>query len=261
MAKKISDLGLAAAIKGDELLELVQAGVNVKALAGALLSPGYIDGLKMVYGSGNALTVRSGAAFIQGLGRVLFSPADIAITGMTLAASTWYHVYLFLNGSVPAVEVVTTTPAVAYSGTARAKTGDTSRRYLGSLLTDGSGNVWNFFHDGLYVRWLQSIGIDGFRPLASGTAIATTNVSLAAWIPSICQLAYLRLTNTSTDQTFKIDIPNRVGSNYGIFSVDKGQAVYAEVPTDASQTVSYKFNGAPTAGGAYIDVFGYRLER
>lgn len=46
-----------------------------------------------------------------------------------------------------------------------------------------------------------------------------------------------------------------------MFSVDGGQTTYAEVPTDAQQNVSYAYSKAPAGGAAFIDVFGYLLER
>jgi hypothetical protein len=105
---------------------------------------GYIDGLQMQWVSGTALTVSSGAAYIEGSAAVLNAPSAIPKTSLSLTASTWYHVYLYDNAGTPAVELVTTAPAAAYNGTARSKTGDTSRRYLGSVKTDSSGSIFNF---------------------------------------------------------------------------------------------------------------------
>ena len=95
----------------------------------------------MQWVSATAITVTSGSAFVPSLNKCLPVPNAIALTGLVLAASTFYHVYLYSNAGVPAIEVVTTAPASPYNGTARAKTGDTSRRYVGSVLTDASGNI------------------------------------------------------------------------------------------------------------------------
>jgi len=260
MGKKISELPAAAGFDGTELLELVQAGANVKGLLGALLPPGYRDGLKLQWVSGNALTVNSGAAYIPSLGRVLRVPNAIAKTGLVLAVSTWYHVYLWLNGSNPDIEILPAAPSAVYNGVARTKSGDISRRYLGSVLTDGNGALWQFAHDGRYVRWLCYVGAVGFRPLSMGAATSPTNVSLAAWIPPTSTQAYLRLTNGATKGMVLYDVPNRAGQ-YGMFSVDAGQTCYAEVPTDAQQNVSYTYVNAPTGAAAFVDVFGYLLER
>lgn len=108
----------------------------------ALIPPGYIDGLKMVWVSGTALTVTTGSAYIPSLGKVLRATSDIAKTGLSLTASTWYHAYLFSNAGTPDIELSTTAPAAPYNGTARTKTGDTSRRYVGSVLTDSSSNLY-----------------------------------------------------------------------------------------------------------------------
>ena len=103
--------------------------------------PGYIDGLQMQWVSATAVTVSSGRAYIPSLGYYLDAPNAIALTGLVLTASTWHHLYLYDNAGTPAVECVTTAPAAPYSGTARAKTGDTSRRYIGSVLTDASAAI------------------------------------------------------------------------------------------------------------------------
>lgn len=107
-----------------------------------LIPPGYIDGLKTTLVSGTALTITSGAAYIPSLNKVLYIPTDISKSGLTLAASTLYHIYLYVNAGTPDIELVTTTPSTPYNGIARTKTGDSSRRYVGSVLTDASSNLY-----------------------------------------------------------------------------------------------------------------------
>ncbi|MFP3435921.1 hypothetical protein SB781_39850, partial [Paraburkholderia sp. SIMBA_061] len=67
-----------------------------------------------------------------------------------------YHVYLFLDGTTPDVELSTTSPAAPYWGTARTKAGDTSRRYIGSFRTGSTGAVVQFQHqsDANIITWL-----------------------------------------------------------------------------------------------------------
>jgi hypothetical protein len=263
MAKKISDLAAAAAIKGDELLELVQSGTNVKVLAGGLLTPGYIDGLKMVYVSGNALTARSGAAFIPGLGRVLFSPADITLTGVALSASTWYHAYLYLNGAVPALELVTTAPAAPYSGTARVKTGDTSRRYIGSAKTNAAAAIIKFFHYARTgtVKYLQDINTAPLSLLAGGSALTDTPVSAAAVVPVTSTIMYGFAENGSTAAVAYLSNPD-VGApaNTNILEFLRAKAVcYGEFALSSDQRFSYMLNGADT--GLTVWCNGYVYER
>jgi len=261
MAKKISDLGTAAAIKGDELLELVQAGVNVKALAGALLPPGHIDGLKMLYASANALTVKSGAAFIQSLGRTVFAPADIALTGLTLAASTWYHLYLYLNGAVPAVEVVTTAPAAAFNGTARSKTGDASRRYVGSVLTDASAAIVPFVHLPAVAQVMYKSPLPSLRVLSAGAAITPTLVQCSAFVPTTALAITARFLNqgASGATLYVAGGDVTVSTSAGAVAIASGGTAFGPCPVDASQQLAY-VNQA-TGGVSYIDITGYFYER
>ncbi len=129
MALKISQLAPVATgtLDGSEPIELGIAG-DKSAPNGAFLPPGYIKGLKLTWVSGTALTVTSGAAYIPSLGRVIRLGANAAKAGLALAASTWYHVYLYLNAGVPDIEIVIAAPAAAYNGTARTKTGSLSSR-------------------------------------------------------------------------------------------------------------------------------------
>jgi hypothetical protein len=110
-------------------------------------SKGFIEGLRLVYVGRNALTVEAGSAYVPSLGKVLDVPTDIALTGMTFTATTWYHVYLYdSGGGVGAIEYSNTGP-VRYFGKSYNKTGDTSRRYLGSVLTGSGSGMFKFYHD------------------------------------------------------------------------------------------------------------------
>jgi hypothetical protein len=265
MAKKISDLAAAAAIKGDELLELVQGGTNVRALAGALLPQHFIDGFKLVYVGPKALTVKGGAAFTPGPGRALFSPADIALTGLTLVASTWHHVYVYLNGAAPAAEVVTTGPAAAYSGTARAKTGDTSRRYLGSVLTDASGNLYAFSMNDGVVSWKVSIAAAPFLVIGPGASVTVANVSCLSAVPVTATHAVLILANTSSNAADAAmgtsDMAGGLSISTYMQYIGKGVQTTHAAPLDGVQSFNYVMTAAPGGGGFWARVAGYVYER
>lgn len=107
---------------------------------------GYIDGFQLEYSGRTALSVKVGAAYIPSLGRVVEMTTEKNFTGIAGAGSSFYHVYLFENGGVADVELSLTVP-VKYFGKAYNKTGATTHRYLGSFLTNGSGQLWAFRHD------------------------------------------------------------------------------------------------------------------
>lgn len=261
MAKKISDLAAAAALDGTELSETVQAGVNVKVPLGSITPPGYIDGLKMQWVSANALTVTSGAAYIPSLGRVLRVPASIAKAGLALAASTWYHVYLWLNGANADVEIVTAVPAAPYVGTARAKTGDTSRRYVGSILTDASSQIIPFAMNGMRISYVPPAGATGtvpYRILSAGAATSVTAVAGSGIIPITSQLGQLRIQNNGSSAAgvgpgapFSNAITTGPGSNNAPWVLDCASG------TDQS----FVYFNTTSGGSLFIDVTGYIYER
>jgi hypothetical protein len=234
------------------------SAASVAAGAGLWTMAGHVLGLRMEYVGPASVRVSSGSAWIPGLQRAVEVPSALTLSSLSLTPSTWYHLYLYLNGLTPAIEAVTTAPAVPYSGTARAKTGDIARRYIGSFRTNASGQVFNFYCDGATVRWLDNAIAAFFRALANGTATSGTNVSLSNFIPATSTQALIRATNTAPagQPGFGVGPPGAMA-----YPVDAAQSVYAEVPTDGSQNIQYAYGSAPSGGSAYIDVFGWRLER
>lgn len=262
MAKKISDLAAAAALDGTELSETVQGGTNVKFPLGAVTPPGYIDGLKMQWVSATALTVTSGAAYIPSLGRVLRVSASIAKSGLALTASTWYHVYLWLNGTNADVKIVTTAPSAIYVGTARTMSGDPSCRYVGTILTDSGGNIYPFVMSDRDIYYNTSIGNAPFPVVSNGRAVAYTVVSCAGVAPVTAEIAHSFLYNDlATTQTALIS--NSAGPSNGYLAfVASGQGYSADLALDANQAFSYMYQAAPSGStGFTARITGYRFAR
>ncbi|MGC1549082.1 MAG: hypothetical protein WA777_11185 [Rhodanobacter sp.] len=265
MAKKISDLAAATALDGTELLEAVQGGVNVKALLGALVPPGYLDGLQLQWVNGTALTVTSGAAYISSLGRVLRVPNAITKNGIVLTASAWYHVYLLFNGASVDIEVVTTAPAAPYNGVARAKTGDASRRYLGSVRTNASAQITKFYHDPIHdrVMYLTDINDPNLMVLSNGQAAsAFTSVSMATGMPPTARLASIFCENSDTANYVSVNNSESTVPTADILFYVRPvkQPLVAEVITSSNQAIQYRYQGAPS-GGFTIWITGYTYER
>lgn len=225
-------------------------------------SKGHIDGLILNWVSNTALTVTTGEAYVEGSAGVIAVNSNIAKSSLSLSNNTWYHVYLFLNGGSADVEIVTTAPAAAYSGTARSKTGDTSRRYLGSVRTNGSAAMFNFLHIGDRVKYRIDIG-SNMRALSNGTATTITTVSLAAMMPTTARVASLRMANLATNMYFLTGTSDSTGMavGAGILTVGPGADAHAEQPVASDQSMTYHYPSAPSGGGAYIDVEGFIFER
>lgn len=224
----------------------------------AAIPKGYIDGLQLQWVSGTALTVSSGAAYIEASGNIVSAPSAIAKTGLTLTASTWYHVYLFLNAGTPDVEVVTAAPATAYSGTARSKTADTTRRYVGSVLTDAGGSIYQFQMDssGTF-RYLQSSNLAPFRVLANGLSTTRVSVSMSAVVPVTSTCAVFLATNASTSVYANLSNPLSVVAALVGIAPNGDKLMSFQIYT---QQIDYYYTTTPTAG-LYLDVAGFVVER
>lgn len=267
---QIRDLPAKATLDGSELIELQEAaggaGSSKQAPAGAFLPPDYISGLKMVWNSANSLSVTSGAAYISSLGRVVRLGATANLAGLVLTASTWYHLYLYLNAGAPAIECVTTAPAAAYFGTARAKTGDTSRRYVGSVKTDASGNIYKFVQTNSDVMYEENVINAPFNILNNGTATTPTNVDASGIVPLTSSVAYAQFYNSSPNTNCGVANPDcnftlSVGGAVTIFAITPGLTTIARAQLSSAQLFNYQHSVTPSSGGMTIRVIGYTFER
>lgn len=229
----------------------------VTPMSGQPIPAGYIDGLKMEWVSGTQIRFTSGSAYIPSLGRALALTAALT-KSPSLAASTWYHAYLYSNAGTPDVEVTTTAPDTPYNGTARTKTGDTSRRYIGSFRTSSSSAIFSFSVCGSQVNYRTDGGSAPFRVLDNGTSTADVTVSLAAVVPVTSVQAQLFLQNQSTNGFIRISAPGDTTVHFFVPPVFK---YYLNMYTDGNQAVRYGYDVSPSGGGAYIDVFSYVYER
>lgn len=230
---------------------------------------GLIVGLRMSWNSGTSIGISAGAAYVPSLGKVLELPAALTKSGLSLSANTWYHLYLYSNAGTPDVEIVTTAPAAPYWGTARAKTSDTTRRYIGSIRTTTGGAVIQFQHypDGGVVTYL---GTDYSlrNRLAAGTATAATTVALSTIIPPTAETADLFLTNAATvgivvtgNSTQGLPLAGGAGNTYYGYADPMRGTFVPNHPVDSSQAITYRYLSAVTGTGCYIDVNGYRYLR
>lgn len=230
------------------------------------LLQGYIDGLQMQWVSGTAVTVSSGTAYIPGLGTYLQSNAAINLTGLSLTASTWYHLYLYSNAGTPAVECVTTAP-VLYYGTAYQKTGDATRRYIGSIKTSASNGIMNFDHstcdDSVYWKW--NINNDGLFVLNNGAATVNTVFSCASGLPITATRAYPFFDNSAASlaEVSSGDLGAAATTMFYIRQAPTGSSLQIKsfIPI-YNQSLAYQMLGTPAAGtGLECYIAGYQYAR
>lgn len=218
-----------------------------------------MDGMQLIWNSATSVSVGTGSCFAEN-GDFINVTSAIVKSSLSLAINTWYHIYVYLSAGAAAAEVVTTAP-VAWKGTAYSKTGDTSRRYVGSIRSDASGNVYEFIHNpatGIVMYKNVSAAASPFRCLSAGTATTATAVALSAVTPVTSRAAKLRFFNGGTQACYTNE-GNTVSTTLyyaGILAIAIQQHI--DHPVDSSQQVYYLV----TAGGTlYIDVVGYLYYR
>ncbi|WP_256574792.1 hypothetical protein [Pseudomonas sp. B15(2017)] len=217
------------------------------------VSDGYIDGLNPIWNSSNSISVDSGAAFIPGLAKTLKVSAPLTLSGLTLAANTWYYLYLFETTGVATIELVTTAPSAPYFGTARTKTGDSSRRFIAAVRCGASG-LRPFLLSGGALIYTEDASTT--LALSGGTATSATSVSCSSFIPPTTQRCILTLYGPPSGGTLIVGYANTIE----ILSCPAGTRYQADTLCSVVQTVNYRHVTAVT-GGSSIGVRGYGLER
>lgn len=214
----------------------------------------YITGLKISYVSTTSISIGIGAAYVDG--DVLTISSPISVTSIT-AVDDIYHVYLYDNSGTPAIELSTTDPAsAAYFGTARTKNGDTTRRYLGSVLCTSAGGVQRFAHlpNSGYMSY-TNVAVPK-RILSGGTATTKTTVTASGATPPTATAIQILAINTSTNANlFIVDT-----SDVNFLVVPATLRAAATAPLDGVN-IYYKLSTAPSGGSAFVDVLGYYFER
>lgn len=231
--------------------------------ASSLLMSGAILGGGLVWNSSTSVSVLPFAAHIESTGLFLCSSSTLTLSSLSLSSSTKYYIYAYSNSGTPAIELSTTAPASPYSGTACSKTGDTSRRYLGMVLTDGSGNVRPFIHSttsGDYLWRIPTSGGTTFtQVLTNGAATTATAVSCSGVVAPNTKTIKIRLTATTVSSWFSggDDTPT---TSTAYVAVGAGFTYFMPgFPLGASQDIKYINQGA--GGSAQAIIYGFTLER
>lgn len=236
-----------------------------------IFSSDYIVGLRLIWNSATSISIDVGGACIPGSAFYIASNSMVTLSGLSLSANTWYHIYLHdiggAPGGNPGFEIQTTAPQL-YFGVAYQKTSDASRRYLGSLRTDGSGNVLQFQHNPINEA-ITYLGADHAQRnvLTGGKASTTTNVDCSSMVPVTAQFADLVITNTdatvlalSSNSTAGLPLGTGAGKSYIGYHMANSVFHSSRHPVDSAQKINYSYLSTPL-GGLNVDVNGYEFWR
>lgn len=137
------------------------------------------DSGNAVYISIGAFTKSTAGAWASGSG------SNGMGNGLTVAASTWYHVILANNGGTPDIYFDTSA-----SGANRpAGISDTKVRRIGSFLTDGSAHIQTFTQDGDTFYWASLVTDVNVTNLGTTAVLYTLSVPLGVKTRPILRVA------------------------------------------------------------------------
>lgn len=217
----------------------------------------FIRGLDLTV-STTTVTVSAGSAVIPSTGAPLEVSAPVTANIGATTASTWYHVYLYSNNGTPAIEISTTLPT-QYAYPAHTKTGDTSRRYLGSFRVDSAGTVRGLDAiDGvaMYRGDWSTVG----RMLAGGTAQSITAVAIDTVVPVTAQ-TIIHTTDNKASTGISQFLTTSGADGYMSTCFPGGKYINPNTPLRSYPNIYYQYVTAPTGGGLYIDIGGYKYAR
>lgn len=244
-----------------------------------------IYGLNLTYTSASAFGAGPGCAWIEGLnGAPLAASAPANLTGQTGTAANFYNVYEFLSSGVVTLEKViggvagSTNPPVAFAvpaGSARSKTGDTSRRYLGTILYGATDTIRPFRCTDIgggvaEMVYLNDTG--GAAPFAltlgsSGGATSLTAVDISTLVPNngtaleiLVQIAATSVVGTNCNVSYSLDGTGFLAAhaNPTITASTGNGTMWRPINPDTTTAFYYKVNSASAPTGMFCWAYRYR---
>lgn len=234
-------------------------------------------GAKIAWDAVDGYSIEPGRKYIQG--SALEWSSNISRSSLSLSNSTLYYVYLYDNSGTPAVEESTTPNTWNSTYNYSQKTGDASRRFLGTLSTDGSGNILKFITQ-LSGKTLSYLYVPGsvLNLVSSDTSTGGwTSFSMSQYIPANAQKWYgiIKLLFTSSGDDgiagiSPIDLGSGVAANASpYFNRASANAATQNkfippIPIlcnpDTPQTAYFRTLVVVGATATSIDIVGYETE-
>jgi hypothetical protein len=230
---------------------------------------------------GLTVTVGPGRCFLPNAHRIL-SDGTVSTALVAPTASTWYYAYAYeASSGVLGMELSTTAPSTPYpsaTSTARTKTGDTTRRYLGSAYVGTTSKLRPMKHTqcgsiGNLVTFSAASAAASVpvNLLSLFTAATATTVSLNPLVPATATHALLQVQNNSNRQVYLANPDQGPASatNY-IASVNPGASDTMLIEIGSTQQLSVLLSstgllgtilGAVLTGSVSISVQGYLYDR
>lgn len=230
---------------------------------------------------GLTVTAGNGRTYLPNAHRIV---TDVA-TSVTLASptvSTWYFAYAYeATSGILGLELSTTVPSAPYpsaTSTARTKTGDATRRYLGSFYVGSNGKLRPMKHSqcgsiGNLVTFSAASTAASLPVTLASLFVAATATTLALnpLVPATATHALIQVQNNSNRQVYIANPDQGAASptNY-LASVNANATDTMLIELGASQQLSVILSstgllgtilGAILTGSVNIVVQGYLYDR
>lgn len=218
---------------------------------------GYIDGLQLEWVSTTQVKIKAGSAQIQSTGEIVTLATDSTISP-SLSANAWRYCYLYLSSGTPTVECVSTAPNTPWFGNARSQTSATGKRYIGAIRTNGSSQIYEFYHNPVtgFYQWSEVTTSSPFRVLPGGTSTSETSVDCTAVVPATARFAQLRMINTEPVGGQNSFIRSRSGGANQL-QLRVNSDLITTIAMTSGQLIYYIYSGSVSTGATFIDVIGF----
>jgi hypothetical protein len=195
-----------------------------------------VDSTNTVILPGTAFTKTTGGSWVAGTGNAGMG------SGLSISATTWYHVFAIINNGVYDVYFDTSVTA------ANKPASTTAFRRIGSFKTDGSSHILAFLQNGDKFQWGTIINE------TPGSGAGPTLETLIGVPPGLVTTAILGVSMTTTSglATMIVSTPGVATTPAAIGSNGTGLEVLGQVmvDTNASNQVNFTYTGAVTSSGA-----------
>ncbi|WP_438301697.1 hypothetical protein [Pseudomonas sp. NMS19W] len=219
---------------------------------------GFIEGLSLVWLSGTSIAIRPGSAYVPSANKVV-TYAGGTINPMTVGAvNTFIHLYLTDAG---AIEQSTTAAPVRYYNQAHQKTGDNTRRYIGSILINtNAAGAYQFAHrlaDSSIMYTVANPESTTFRLLSGGASVAAFNTRTIAPVTAHTLEAAWQNVGTVSVKFTPSDAGTPIASGWMVF-VPPSAIFNGRCPIASDGTITYSATGG---GSANCYALGYYFDR
>ncbi|WP_285409319.1 hypothetical protein [Pseudomonas sp. FR229a] len=219
---------------------------------------GFIEGLGLVWSSGTSIAIRPGSAYVPSAGKVV-TYAGGTIAPITVGVvNTSVHLYLTDTGTI---EQSATAAPVRYYNQAHQKSGDNSRRYIGSILINtNAAGAYQFVHrlsDSSIMYTVGNPESAAFRLLSGGTTAAAFNTRTITPATAHTIEAAWQNVGSASVRFSPSDAGTPISTGWMVF-VPPGAIFNGRCPIASDGTITYSAIGG---GSANCYALGYYFDR